>query len=485
MIELKKYKAHFFLSLVVAICFSSLIITDGRYYIDDYGRSISGYAAWTMNGRPLAEMFMIALNFGMPLPDLFPIPQVIAVIAFAIAMTIFSYKTSKEHVYCAVIAGAFIIASPTIISNLSYRYDSATMALSVLAATTSALLWEEPCIKKAVISFLVLLATLCLYQPSSNIFVLLSVYAYVISPDEKKVSFIKLLIKGFIFVFANLFYLLIIVPLTISDDYNTSGSQIAGIGEMIDIGARNFRSFYQILDDCFNSSSIWLISIIALISVISIIYSIYRDRSSRLYDVIHSIVLVSFMPFAAFMVVGSMIALKHPVVHPRVLVSSGYVIAVIVGICINSNATLRNVAICVSAALLVYMIGLYASFSNTQKAQESYESWIVQSIADDVASSKNVKDIMIIGSPGYAPVSHISLEKYPIIKRTIRILINDKDPWGMYQLRHAGINYKYPSFESRGFIIKELCNGSIIKRANYNFSVLDGVAVIDFTKECN
>ncbi|KAA3579614.1 hypothetical protein D1174_02465 [Enterobacter cloacae] len=484
MIDLKKYKVHFLLSLAIAICFSSLIIADGRYYIDDYGRSISGYAAWTMNGRPLAEMFMIALNFGMPLPDLFPIPQVIAVIAFAIAMTIFSYKTSKEHVYCAVIAAAFIIASPTIISNLSYRYDSATMALSVLAATASALLWEEPCLKKAVISFLFLLATLCLYQPSSNIFVLLSVYSYAISPDEKKIAFIKLLIKGFIFVFANLFYLLIIVPLTISDDYNTSGSQIAGIGEMIDIGARNFRSFYQILDDCFNSSSIWLISIIALISVISIIYSIYRDRSRRLYDVIHSIVLVSFMPFAAFMVVGSMIALKHPVVHPRVLVSSGYVIAVIVGICINSNSALRNVASCVSAALLLYIIGLYASFSNTQKSQEIYESWIVQSIADDLASSKDVKSLMIVGNPGYAPVSRISIEKYPIIKRTIRILINGSDPWGMYQFRHFGINIKYPSVETRKEILESYCQSEKKHRPTYDFSIYRDIAVVDFTKSC-
>ncbi|MCM7137158.1 glucosyltransferase domain-containing protein [Enterobacter cloacae] len=484
MIDLKKYKVHFLLSLAIAICFSSLIIADGRYYIDDYGRSISGYAAWTMNGRPLAEMFMITLNFGMPLPDLFPIPQVIAVIAFAIAMTIFSYKTSKEHVYCAVIAAAFIIASPTIISNLSYRYDSATMALSVLAATASSLLWYDRCIKNAVISFIVLLATLCLYQPSSNIFVLLSFYSYLISEDDRRVTFINLMVKGIVFILANAFYFITIVPMTISDDYNTTGSQLPEFHSVVDVIIRNTIAFSNIILDCLSHSGFVIVSLIALISTASLVMHIYKEHMNETYSVIQSMIRILFIPFAAFMIVGSMVLLKNPVFHPRVLVSSGFALAVIVGICINSSSAFRGFAIALSIALLVYLIGLFASFSNTQKAQENYESWIIQSIADDLASSQNVKNLIIAGSPGYAPVSRISIEKYPIIKRTIRILINGSDPWGMYQLRHFGINIKYPSTETRKEVLESYCQSEKKYRPTYDFSVYRDIAVVDFTKSC-
>lgn len=302
MIDLKRYKVHFLLSLAIAICFSSLIIADGRYYIDDYGRSISGYAAWTMNGRPLTEMFMIALNFGMPLADLFPIPQVIAVFAFAIAMTIFSYKTSKEHAYCAVIAAAFIIASPTIISNISYRYDSATMALSVLAATASALLWYELRIKNAIISFIVLLATLCLYQPSSNIFVLLSVYSYVISEDDKRKAFVNLMVKGIVFILANAFYFISIVPMTISDDYNTTGSQLPDFNNVVDVIIRNILAFYNIIYDCLNHTAFVIVSLIALLSIASMAIYIYREHKNERYNIIQSIIRIFFIPFAAFMI---------------------------------------------------------------------------------------------------------------------------------------------------------------------------------------
>nr|DAI64336.1 MAG TPA: hypothetical protein [Caudoviricetes sp.] len=484
MIDLKKYKVHFLLSLAIAICFSSLIIADGRYYIDDYGRSISGYAAWTMNGRPLAEMFMIALNFGMPLPDLFPIPQAIAVIAFAIAMTIFSYKTSKEHVYCAVIASAFIIASPTIISNLSYRYDSATMALSVLAATASALLWHELRIKNAVISFIVLLATLCLYQPSSNIFVLLSVYSYVISEDDKRKAFINLMVKGIVFILANSFYFIAIVPITISDDYNTTGSQLPDFNNIIDVIIRNTLAFYNIVYDCLSHSGFVIVSLIALLSIASMAMYICREHRNERYNIIQSIIRILFIPFAAFMIVGSMVLLKNPVFHPRVLISSGFALAVLVGICINSASVLRGFAIFFSVVLLAYLIGLFASFSNTQKAQENYESWVTQSIANDVASSQNTKSLVIVGSPGYAPVSRISIEKYPITKRTIRILINGSDPWGMYQLRHFGVNIKYPSAETRKVVLDGYCEAEKKYRPAYDFSIYRDVAVIDFTKSC-
>lgn len=484
MIDLKKYKVHFLLSLAIAICFSSLIIADGRYYIDDYGRSISGYAAWTMNGRPLAEMFMIALNFGMPLPDLFPIPQVIAVIAFAIAMTIFSYKTSKEHVYCAVIAAAFIIASPTIISNLSYRYDSATMALSVLAATASSLLWYNRCIKNAVISFIVLLATLCLYQPSSNIFVLLSVYSYLISEDDRRGAFINLMVKGIVFILANAFYFIAIVPMTISDDYNTTGSQLPEFHSVVDVIIRNTIAFSNIILDCLSHLGFVIVSLIALISTASVVMHIYKEHRNWMFSVIHALIRILFIPFSAFMIVGSIAILMNPVFHPRVLISSGFALAVIVGICINSASVLRFFAIFCSIVLLMYLIGLFASFSNTQKAQENYESWIIQSIADDLASAQTVKSLMIVGNPGYAPVSSISIEKYPIIKRTIRILINGSDPWGMYQLRHFGINIKYPSAKRRKEVLESYCQSEKKYRPAYVFSVYRDIAVVDFTKSC-
>ncbi|WP_432756281.1 glucosyltransferase domain-containing protein [Escherichia coli] len=56
------------------------------HYVDDQGRAIWGYTGWARDGRPLAEMLMIALNFNMHITDLFPFPAILSVFLISVCL---------------------------------------------------------------------------------------------------------------------------------------------------------------------------------------------------------------------------------------------------------------------------------------------------------------------------------------------------------------------------------------------------------------
>src|SRR5260221_14481809 len=60
------------------------IVFADRYHLEDWRRLIRGSYGWTGEGRLLADLLMIALNFGGSLKDISPLPQLLWIALLAL-----------------------------------------------------------------------------------------------------------------------------------------------------------------------------------------------------------------------------------------------------------------------------------------------------------------------------------------------------------------------------------------------------------------
>ncbi len=116
------------------------------------------------------ELFYNLLTFSDAAPNIFPLPLLIATLAMAFALTslTFHYYPQATMPCCLVLLPLWY--NPFFLQNLSYQYDGATIALSLVAVifaitfrhSSRILQWLVP-------AFLIALA-LGLYQVSLNVF---------------------------------------------------------------------------------------------------------------------------------------------------------------------------------------------------------------------------------------------------------------------------------------------------------------------------
>ena len=109
------------------------IILTGRLYIDDLGRTLYGYSGWGLNGRPLSDAIMQTMSLGGELLDLSPLNQILSVLLLCITLYYYTEKVFSGINFSGLLILCFLfISNPFYIENLSYRFDSLTMALSMV-----------------------------------------------------------------------------------------------------------------------------------------------------------------------------------------------------------------------------------------------------------------------------------------------------------------------------------------------------------------
>lgn len=146
-----------------------LILADYPY-IDDNWRSLSAGTAWAEQGRLFTELFYNLLTFSNAAPNIFPLPLLIATLAMASALTSLTFHYFRQPTVSCCLVLLPLWYNPFFLQNLSYQYDGAAMALSVVAVIY-AITFRHPSriLQWLVPSFLIALA-LGLYQVSLNVF---------------------------------------------------------------------------------------------------------------------------------------------------------------------------------------------------------------------------------------------------------------------------------------------------------------------------
>ncbi|MCW8276947.1 glucosyltransferase domain-containing protein [Pseudomonas sp. PCH199] len=167
--ELGRRQVWVFFLLATFVYVVPLILADYPY-IDDNWRSLSAGMAWTEQGRLFAELFYNVLTFSNAAPNIFPLPLLIATAAMSSALTSITFHYFRQPTVASCLVLLPLWYNPFFLQNLSYQYDGAPMALSVVAVIY-AITFRSPSrnVRWLVPSFLIALA-LGLYQLSINVF---------------------------------------------------------------------------------------------------------------------------------------------------------------------------------------------------------------------------------------------------------------------------------------------------------------------------
>ena len=167
--ELGRRQVGLFFLLATLVYVLPLILADYPY-IDDNWRSLSAGMAWAAQGRLFAQLFYNVLTFTDAAPNIFPLPLLIATLAMASALTSLTFHYFRQPTIACCLVLLPLWYNPFFLQNLSYQYDGAPMALSVVAVIY-AITFRHPrrSVQWLVPSFLIALA-LGLYQVSLNVF---------------------------------------------------------------------------------------------------------------------------------------------------------------------------------------------------------------------------------------------------------------------------------------------------------------------------
>lgn len=442
----------FLLVFTLSIIYSAGILLTGRLYIDDLGRSLYGYTAWGYDGRPLSDFIMSALNFGTPILDLSPLYQILSMAVLSFSLAVFGRKYFPER---GVIVSAFalflLIATPFYIENISYKYDSLPMALSLSAIILPFSLRFS---KIQFVAFVIgIVCSLSLYQASLTLFLILSAidltFTLISEPKEKKP--ILLLKKSVHYTFAlSLSYVIYKIAILREFSENGYAHQHSGLisfnENFIDSFTLNINKIFDwFFIPLYKSAEIVFIfyAILILISIAIISARAYKSNYLKLlcFSCVTILVLLSF--FASFIHIS---LLKEPVFATRVLISfTGFVL--FSSFLIVSAFKNRNTSLVLLFPFFVMAMIFSYSYANASKEQDKLDGLLASRIQSDVYRSKQeFKYVSIKGVMPSAEKRSLVSYRFPIMNSLIPIYMNGDWSWGAMLLKHYGLNMETRSF---------------------------------------
>jgi hypothetical protein len=442
------------------------IISVGYYQPDDLGRAILGYNDLTAAGRPLAALIIWILNAGPPLTDIAPASQYLSVIILsAAAAALASFFKLRSYFKVGILALS-LGGNPYFFENMLFRFDSVTMSMAVFFAVWP-ILWipiATDTRSVAVIGVLAsasLLASLMLYQPAINAFM---VFACFIALRALPFSlFRSFWLFGFccvVFAFTCLlyssfaFYMFEVsradyaLPTKMSSEYVMVHTQISEISRLPVAVWKNLVTAYVLLLSGWHATILgWIWGAIFLIAGIVTLSKIFATRHSALSK-------LCFCAFLAISMVFSVFAIQLPLVDPllaaRTFIGWGALLAVasiIISIFLKSKPAKIAVNLVFSAQLLAtYSVGY--SFANALNSQLDYDKQVMSEVVTHIRSSIQAQaadSISISGALGISEAAKPVLSKYHFARGIVYSNLREGSFWAAILFRWAGLDLLYRS----------------------------------------
>ncbi|WP_085606788.1 MULTISPECIES: glucosyltransferase domain-containing protein [unclassified Pseudomonas] len=167
--ELGRRQVVLFFLLATLLYILPLILADFPY-IDDNWRTLAAGNAWAGQGRLFMDWLYQALTFTGAAPNIFPLPLLLATIAMSFALTRLTFHYFPEPTLACCLVVLPLWYNPFLLQNLSYQYDGAGMALSLVAAIYAITFCSASRIQRWLVPSVLLALAIGLYQISLNVF---------------------------------------------------------------------------------------------------------------------------------------------------------------------------------------------------------------------------------------------------------------------------------------------------------------------------
>lgn len=437
-LDIERFRAVFWRLAGLLLLVLYPILHADRPYNDDLKRALLGRASWDSNGRPLTTLLMRALQaYDHTMVDIAPLPQIGAALLLAWIGARVAVRYTRASPWLAALLVFPLGAQPFFLENLSYRFDALSMALAVLLAAWPLLLpdgrrpWQR--------GVLCLFAALCLYQPATNVFLVLALLeAWQLQDRDRSpaVWLRQLGLRALQWLVAMVVYELL-VGMHISGWVRRQATPIQGLHELPLLG-HNFVLFYGFVADAFNAHwwSVFLPVLVAL-ALAPVAIGLRHARGRPPLATVALGLAALAMPLAVMVAaLGPMLVLREPEIRPRVLIGLG---ALLVAGLIALHELLAGwrrgsrVSAVLAGVLAAAMLVVASVYGNATAAQQRMERHVAARLADDLsvlASGHSIVALHVSGSTGFAPLAEHAAVEFPLLRTLVPGYLTDADLFG-------------------------------------------------------
>lgn len=487
MMNIKKYPIIVFSILSLLYLFP--IIKADRYFIDDYNRSVLGYLSWSDNGRPLADIVMSFLNFNTTISDLSPLTQLLGVGSLIIVLIIIMQQGSLgalQSVACALC----VLISPFMMETLSYAYDSFPMLLSIALVYLPFYFKYSNKLFLFSVHTLFVIASLCLYQASISIYVIISIFIYILNNNKDRSGLEVLLINAISFITGYLLYSKVVAKHFISGGYSLNRAEIIdfsknGAFEHFFSNAIKYIDFLMLgfpLPFMVISVSIVIIGVFGIL-----IRGVELLRQGQAYSYVAAVITITSPLIVSSLVIIPLSVLANPPLMSRVLASTGVVMMFFMFFSFRIKC--KPIALVVGVLVSIFMIYSYSSvyaYGNAQKKQKEFEAYTISLMHSDISKS-NARTLDIYGSAPTSPISTLIVSQHMVMSWMVLSNITFRDEW---RTNITLSNFRFPLKYKKGSFPDGVENPScelITHRYNGIYTVFekDDAILFYFKDICN
>jgi|GEM_PF-896859 hypothetical protein len=410
-------KKYFFFFLA-AYFFGYFTIIRGNFCyiaIDDLPRQLEGCRDWVNWYRYIDEFGSILLHTSTRLMDIAPLTQFVAILFVSLASFVaVQAATEKKMGWFACIASLPIGLFPFFLTNISYRFDSPYMAISVCACVIP-FVFRENKATYAIASVLGVLAMCTSYQASSGIYIVFTMFIVLkMILDNKSWKEIGNFVLISICCYAAT---LVFFKLTFMEREFKPGS----IDERIALSyiAKNAVKYISLIWTGFNGTLVKALFILA--TLINVGVTVAVSKRSKITSALASLL---FYVLAFPMSYGVYIAMADPLWRPRGTYGiASFVAASMLLLFVNSekaNKAVRTIGKVIVFSVSYCFFAFAFAYGNAQFEQTKYAEFRARLLAYDLATvmkdydNSQAAEIIFCNGIGHAPAVKNLIKVYPL-----------------------------------------------------------------------
>lgn len=421
LIQNKKY--FLFLAAIYILGYYTIIRGNFCYIaIDDLPRQLGGDRDWVNWYRYFDEFGSIFIHTSPRLIDIAPLTQFIAIFFVALASFMAAQTATGEKMgYIACIASLPIGLFPYFLTNMSYRYDSPYMALSVFACILPFIFKEKRA--NYIIASVIGLLTMCTsYQASSGIYIVMTALCALRMRKENR-NWGE--VGKFILVSTGCYIgsLLLFKFIFMEREFKPGG-----IDERMKISniAQNAKKYVSLIWNGLGKSALKVCSII--IFALNITFSGLAPNRSKIERILLTLLFyIVCIPLSY----GVYLAMGTPLWHSRALFGIGVFAAaaallLLINIEDTGNASRVIGRLAIFAASYCCLAYAFA-YGNAQTQQVKYAEFRASLLMADMSklmptdNRKENMEILFENEIGYAPATKNLISVYPLTETCVDI----------------------------------------------------------------
>jgi hypothetical protein len=431
-IDFKLFRKPFLIVAGIYLLGISSILRANFCYLDDTWRSI-GYANHTFHwNRHAADLLSKIVHTGSMIADISPLTQILAVLLLAMATVLLVYVLCDKKIKTIALFAALPFGlSPYFLENISFKFDSPYMALSILLSIVPFIFTES----KKIFCFVSVIALILMcstYQASSGIF-LLVVIALCFRWWSNKQKSTKDVLLFLAYAVGSYLCALIIYRVFLVQSRDVEGyasNETIELSYLIPGVLQNIKTYFTSIYTDF--AFIWKVLIAGLVACF-LWQSTRHSLQKKSLAFIASLIVLVLSGILSF---GAYLTLKNPLFHPRAMYGFGVFLAILAVFCVfsNRNTVAKMVALALSWCFFVFAF----SYGNALSDQQRYWNFRTTILMYDMSClfpDSDFKEMTIQVEGAISPTAVVEsiAGQAPVIKHFLPLSQNFKFDYLMYK----------------------------------------------------